>query len=372
MPTITSKPRTDDLVYRPYQPSSGEGQYGGMADAAARKYGLDPLLFRAVITQESAWNPSAVSSAGARGLTQVVPRWHPNANLSTPQTQLDYGAKHLSELVRKYGNNRDALAVYNSGKPWATSQAYGETNNYVTKILAAYKTRGGSGGNPVAKAADVATAGAASWGPSGPTQLPSIDPWSTNAIQKYATQSQRDVLAGRDPGDVTGLAQQIIKRRKAVVDTAITGIGATAFPGGDQQGVVDQIQGPGSGGAAVGAADDWLGTPYSWGGGTPSGPSKGFGRGANTVGFDCSSLVQYAWAKAGVQLPRTTYDQIKVGTAVNPGDRSKWVPGDLLFPSTGHVQMYVGGGKVIEAPRTGGRVQIVPARSSYIAVRRPR
>ena len=52
----------------------------------------------------------------------------------------------------------------------------------------------------------------------------------------------------------------------------------------------------GSQGAGVfAAAPRYLGTPYSWGGGGPNGPSPGFGSGANTIGFDCSSLVQYAW-----------------------------------------------------------------------------
>lgn len=119
----------------------------------------------------------------------------------------------------------------------------------------------------------------------------------------------------------------------------------------------------------VAAAQRHLGVPYSWGGGTTSGPSEGFAQGAGIVGFDCSSLVQYAWAKAGVKLPRVTYDQIKVGRAVP--DISQAKPGDLLFPSTGHVQMYIGNGKVIEAPRTGGRVQIVGLRNKYIAIRRP-
>jgi cell wall-associated NlpC family hydrolase len=123
-------------------------------------------------------------------------------------------------------------------------------------------------------------------------------------------------------------------------------------------------------GTATGAAKKWLGTPYSWGGGTPSGPTRGFAQGANTTGFDCSSLMQYAWSKAGVQLPRTTYDQIKVGRAVANISQAK--PGDLLFPSNHHVQMYLGNGKVIEAPQTGGHVQIKGLRSSYIAIRRPR
>lgn len=122
-----------------------EQQYGPLADRIARKYGVDPRLFRRLITAESGWNPNAASGAGARGLTQVVPRWHPNADLSTPQSQLDYGAKHLSSLLKKYGNPRDALSVYNSGRPWSVGQGISETNNYVTRILSGY---GGSGSGP--------------------------------------------------------------------------------------------------------------------------------------------------------------------------------------------------------------------------------
>lgn len=123
----------------------------------------------------------------------------------------------------------------------------------------------------------------------------------------------------------------------------------------------------------INAARRRIGTPYSWGGGTPSGPGEGFGRGAGIVGFDCSSLVQYAWAKAGVQLPRVTYDQIKFGRGVDNRNQGAWAPGDLLFPHTGHVLMYIGDGKAIHAPQTGGHVEIVPANSrNYIAVRRPK
>jgi biotin carboxyl carrier protein len=118
--------------------ASGEAKYGKLADRLARKYGVDPRLFRRLITQESGWNPNAVSGAGARGLTQVVPKWHPSANLSTPKGQLEYGAKHLGSLLKKYGNPRDALSVYNSGRPWAQGQGISETRNYVAKILGGY------------------------------------------------------------------------------------------------------------------------------------------------------------------------------------------------------------------------------------------
>lgn len=124
-----------------------------------------------------------------------------------------------------------------------------------------------------------------------------------------------------------------------------------------------------SGGGPVGAAKGVLGTPYSWGGGGPGGPTRGIQQGANTTGFDCSSLMQYAWSKVGVKIGRTTYDQIKEGRRIPNIAQAK--PGDLLFPSTHHVQMYLGNGMVIEAPQTGGHVQIVKMRPSYIAIRRP-
>lgn len=336
--------------------ATGEAVWGTQADNAARKYGVDPQLFRRLIKQESGWNPNAGSPAGALGLTQVVPKWHPNANLSTPQGQLDYGAKHLGSLLKKYGNPRDALAVYNSGKPWSVSQAYGETRNYVKNILSGY---GGAGSAPKSVPTPV---GVAPPRPSGPAAV--LDAGLSTDLNKFAADTEQAVLRGdwQSVGamDPSGLAKRIGK----VVGAAESVVGAPAAPS-NQQGAVDAVNGV----SAVDAAKSQLGTPYSWGGGTPSGPGKGFGRGANTIGFDCSSLVQYAWAKRGVKLPRTTYEQLKVGKKINRVSDLR--PGDIVFPHAGHVQMYIGNGKVIEAPFTGGRVRIVPARSSYYAMRRP-
>lgn len=182
-----------------------------------------------------------------------------------------------------------------------------------------------------------------------------------------AAQSIGAAVAGRQPGQslFKTVFQGAIASQFAVKDFK----GATAQNALMQDRTPGLLDGEGNP-TPVEAAKQHLGVPYSWGGGTPSGPSRGFGRGANTVGFDCSSLVQYAWAKAGVKLPRTTYDQIKVGQAVPNIGQAK--PGDLLFPSRGHVLMYIGNGQAIEAPRTGGHVQIVKAnKRNYIAIRRP-
>ena len=113
------------------------------------------------------------------------------------------------------------------------------------------------------------------------------------------------------------------------------------------------------------AAAQWLGTPYSWGGGVLTGPSQGFGKGAGTVGFDCSALIRYAWAKAGILLPRTSRPQWYA-----PGIRitslADLQPGDLVFFATNTSnrdasttsRISLGGDAMLEAPRTGDVVKV--------------
>lgn len=110
----------------------------------------------------------------------------------------------------------------------------------------------------------------------------------------------------------------------------------------------------GRAGLAVRAALSRLGRPYVWG---ATGPDQ----------FDCSGLVQWAYAQAGIHLDRTTYQQINDGIAV---PRSQVRPGDLVFPHAGHVQMAIGNNLVVEAPYSGASVRISRL-GSNIAIRRP-
>lgn len=86
-----------------------------------------------------------------------------------------------------------------------------------------------------------------------------------------------------------------------------------------------------------------IGKPYVWG---ASGPSS----------YDCSGLTQAAWKAAGVDLPRTTWDQVKVGERVATKDL---LPGDLVFfyDDISHVGIYIGDGKMIHAPKPGANVR---------------
>ncbi|MBB2914851.1 hypothetical protein FHS43_006163 [Streptosporangium becharense] len=123
--------------------------------------------------------------------------------------------------------------------------------------------------------------------------------------------------------------------------------------------VQGQIGGPGR--RAVAAARSQIGVPYSWGGGGPGGPGYGFAQGAGIRGFDCSSLMQYAWHKAtGRVIPRTTYAQIPWVKRV-----PKPVPGALGFPHSGHVFMATERGTIVEAPYTGARVRETGMRSAW-------
>jgi len=121
------------------------------------------------------------------------------------------------------------------------------------------------------------------------------------------------------------------------------------------------------GARAVAAAMRWLGTPYSWGGGNSSGPSAGIGRGAGTVGFDCSGLTLYAWAQVGVGLSHFTGSQWNEGVRIS--SLSLLQPGDLVFfgGDLGHMGMYIGGGQMIHAPHTGDVVKISTISSGYYA-----
>lgn len=93
---------------------------------------------------------------------------------------------------------------------------------------------------------------------------------------------------------------------------------------------------------AIKVALSEVGKPYVWG---AEGPDS----------FDCSGLMQFAYARAGIKLPRTSQEQMGVGLHV---DKDSIQPGDLLFPNPGHVMMALGAGKLVEAPRTGLDVRV--------------
>ena len=100
---------------------------------------------------------------------------------------------------------------------------------------------------------------------------------------------------------------------------------------------------PGNYGGVVGIAMQFLGTPYVWGGASPS-------------GFDCSGFVMYVYARVGVSLPHNAAMQYGYGSPVS---RANLQPGDLVFfNGLGHNGIYIGGNQFIHSPHTGDVVKI--------------
>lgn len=120
---------------------------------------------------------------------------------------------------------------------------------------------------------------------------------------------------------------------------------------GDQAALAQQV---------TAAAEKYIGLPYVWGGNDPA------------VGLDCSSFVQNVFKDLGYSLPRVTYDQINQGRPVASLEQAQ--PGDLLFThNTGHVAIYLGNGKAVDAPQPGQTIQIRDAwenDSNITAIRR--
>lgn len=135
----------------PSAPESGDlagaggdsGEYDSVIEQAAARYDLDPAVLHGLIQQESGFDPNAQSSAGASGLTQLMPGTASSmgvANPLNPTESIEGGAHYLSQLMNQFGGDtEDALAAYNAG-PGAVQQyggipPYAETQSYVSKVL---------------------------------------------------------------------------------------------------------------------------------------------------------------------------------------------------------------------------------------------
>jgi soluble lytic murein transglycosylase-like protein len=124
--------------------------WAGAIDAAATKAGVDPRLLAAITRAESGFNPNALSSAGAVGLTQLMPGTAAGlgVNPTDPAANLDGGARYIAGQLDTFGRVDLAVAAYNAG-PGAVRQAggvpdYPETQAYVRRVLGYYQQLGGT------------------------------------------------------------------------------------------------------------------------------------------------------------------------------------------------------------------------------------
>lgn len=128
--------------------------------------------------------------------------------------------------------------------------------------------------------------------------------------------------------------------------------------------------------AVIQRALSQVGSEYAWGGGDSSGPTSGIRDGGVAdahgdfakVGFDCSGLMVYAFAAAGVSLDHYSGYQYEAGRQVPVSQAQR---GDMLFwqsdGSTHHVALYLGGGRMVEAPYSGSEVRVTAVRHNGLA-----
>ncbi len=135
-----------------YRPTNGtvnmdqNGDYNDIIKEAANKYQVPEKLIRSVIQQESGYNPNAISSAGASGLMQLMPKTASSLgvnNIMDPYDNIMGGTKYIKSMMTKYNGNIElTLASYNAG-PGNVDKYNGippfkETQNYVKKVMASY------------------------------------------------------------------------------------------------------------------------------------------------------------------------------------------------------------------------------------------
>jgi soluble lytic murein transglycosylase-like protein len=143
-PQTTSLPSVSTPSSATTAAPQGASAYEPLIEQAAARNGVEPAVLYGLIEQESGFNPSAQSSAGAAGLTQLMPSTAASLGVTeplNPTQSIEGGARLLGELMRQFhGNVQYALAAYNAGAgavdQYGGIPPYPETEAYVTKVLA--------------------------------------------------------------------------------------------------------------------------------------------------------------------------------------------------------------------------------------------
>jgi len=131
----------------PYHARTIKSQYDALIVNLALQYGLEPSFVKAIIHVESAFDSSAISSAGAMGLMQLMPATAASYQLKqdhfNPRRNIEAGVQHLKDLMERYSRDKKlSLAAYNAGEGAVSKYngipPYEETQNYVVKVMKLY------------------------------------------------------------------------------------------------------------------------------------------------------------------------------------------------------------------------------------------
>ncbi|HVX33342.1 MAG TPA: lytic transglycosylase domain-containing protein [Solirubrobacterales bacterium] len=142
-PTAYTTPSATTAAPAPAGPGNGAVPYQSLIEESCARYGVDPALLAGLIEQESHFDPTVGSPAGAQGLTELMPETAASLGVTDPHDpaqSIDAGARLLSEKLAEFGGNTElALAAYNAGSgavhQYDGIPPYPETQEYVRKVL---------------------------------------------------------------------------------------------------------------------------------------------------------------------------------------------------------------------------------------------
>jgi hypothetical protein len=319
--------------------------YRALARQIAQRHGLDPGVFERQINQESGFNPTARSPAGALGIAQIMPAtargW--GVDPLNARQALDAAAKNMASYVRQYGGYENALRAYNAG-PGAIqkSKGFAETNNYVRTILGGHTPSAPSGGGASPRRGG---GGGGGGGTSTTRTTTETTPGTDNRIARYNLVQSFLEDQGADPVSfATGINALKDIPGTTTTNTVRTG-GGTG--GGDGGGAIAGAGGLAATAARRATAIDRQRLPYKWGGGhggqtkiTDPVPLDCSGAVSKVLGIDPRVADQFkTWGRPGdggskgvTVYSKPTHTLMKInghlfGTSgSNPGGGAGWIP----------------------------------------------
>ena len=339
----------------------------------------------------TATSPDEIIASATAGQTLVISAGNVMSDLKRAQTE-EVNRESIARLAKKKADQAtlDAQASQDSAvaELKAAQQTFADQQVQIDQLAAQRdqaKTKLAAARQAAAPASATAPAGpkVSASGPSGPAPAgqPPVDwdrkPGSAAGAPPYGDISQWDVTLPMIPSAfVSGDPIQIINAVLQIASTSaqmtadmgrkfLQKLGILPTPTGyTNNGGIPRVYGSQATEYVINRALSQRGVPYSWGGGNAAGASRGIDSGANTVGFDCSGLILYAFAGVGIKLPHYSGSQYNMGRKIPSAQMRR---GDVIFygpNGSQHVTLYLGNGQMVEAPYTGSVVKVSPVRTS--------
>jgi peptidoglycan DL-endopeptidase RipB len=176
------------------------------------------------------------------------------------------------------------------------------------------------------------------------------------------------LLSAGAPGDPLAIANASLaataQATQATMNLGRNFLSSLGIGGAPESVAPGRVRGPAAIEYVIRRGASQMGVPYSWGGGTPTGPGPGVEQDAGKIGYDCSGFTRFAFAGVGVLIPKYSGDQYNTGRHIPPSQAKR---GDLIFYGPGgsqHVTIYLGNGQMLEASSAKGQVAVSPVRTA--------